>query len=100
MSDKFEQNCIVELFGHSVIAGLVSEQPIGGQSFIRIDVPEIDGIPAFSKFYGPGAIYCMTPCDQETVIEAVKGLRKKPIELYKLNIPMLESGDINDEPPF
>jgi hypothetical protein len=38
----FDQWCIVELFGHTKIAGKVSEAQIGGQSFIRVDVPQIE----------------------------------------------------------
>jgi hypothetical protein len=87
MSDKFEQWCIVELFGHSVIAGLVSEQVIGGQSFLRVDVPEVGETKAFTKYYGSGAIYCMTPCEKETAIIAVESLRVKPVQLYILNLP-------------
>lgn len=40
MSEKFEQWAIVDLFGHTRIAGKVSEQVIGGCSFVRVDVPE------------------------------------------------------------
>ena len=39
MTDKFDHWCIVELFGHNQIAGKVTEQAIGGQSFVRVDVP-------------------------------------------------------------
>ncbi len=93
MSDqqpKFEQWCIVELFGHTRIAGLVSEQAIGGQTFVRVDVPEVEHeaervnhesrrlekyvetVPAFTKFYGSGAIYAITPVD-EALARAVAG---------------------------
>ncbi len=93
MSDqqlKFEQWCIVELFGHARIAGLVSEQAIGGQTFVRVDVPEVEHeaervnheerrlekyvetVPAFTKFYGSGAIYAITPVD-EAIARAVAG---------------------------
>jgi hypothetical protein len=37
---KFHSWAIVELFGHNQLAGLVTEQTIAGQSFIRIDVPK------------------------------------------------------------
>lgn len=36
---KFDHWCIVESFGHERIAGRVTEQTIGGCSFIRVDVP-------------------------------------------------------------
>lgn len=91
MADKFEQWCIVELFGHNIMAGLVSEQVIGGQSFVRVDVPATADQPAFTKFFGSGAIYAMTPTDETTARAAVVGLRQRPIETYKLNLPQLQS---------
>ena len=78
---------IVELFGHNIIAGEVGEQMIGGETFIRVDVPEIDGQEGFSKFFGKNAIYAITPCNEETSRNAVAGLRPKPIEVWKLNLP-------------
>jgi len=87
MSEGFEQYAIVELMGRSVLAGLVTEQVIGGSAFVRVDVPAANGIPAFTKFYGAGAIYCITPCDEATARAAVIGLRQKPISLYQLNLP-------------
>lgn len=85
----FEQAtpCIVELFGHQQIAGLVSEQTVGGAAFIRIDVPSVDDNPAFTKIYGPNAIYAFTPTDEATMLLAVKKLRAVPINPYALAIP-------------
>ena len=96
MNEKFEQFAIVELFGHQIIAGNVSEQVIGGQGFVRVDVPSIDGQEAFTKFYGAGAIYAITPCDEKTMLAAVMGLRQKPIDVWKLHLPQL-SLDEDDE---
>jgi len=90
-AQPFEEWAIVELFGHQIIAGKVSEQVIGGQGFVRVDVPEVNGQPGFTKFYGAGAIYAMTPTDEATALAAVQGLRKKPIELYQLNLPQLQA---------
>lgn len=97
MSEKFEQFAIVELFGHQVIAGKVSEQVIGGQGFVRVDVPPVDGEEGFTKFYGAGAIYALTPCNEETMLAAVTGLRQKPIDVWKLNLPQLSVNDDDDE---
>lgn len=47
-----KQWAIVEIFGHSRYAGTIDEHQIGGCSFVRVDVPEIDGQPAFSKLFG------------------------------------------------
>jgi hypothetical protein len=98
---------IVELFGHQIIAGLVSEQIIAGQGFVRVDVPGTDGQDPYTKMYGPNAIYCITPSDEATVHAAVEGLRPKPIEVWKLNLPKLaapsaerESDAGDEEVPF
>jgi hypothetical protein len=101
---EFKQFAIVELFGHQMIAGEVTEQVIGGQGFVRVDVPAIEGQDGFTKFYGAGAIYAITPVDEETMMSAVQGLKKRPVEVWKLNLPQLSSGrsgpdwgDIDDE---
>lgn len=96
MAEKFEQFAIVELMGRTVIAGLVSEQVIGGQSFVRVDVPVGEKEAAFTKLFGAAAIYCITPCDEATAIAAVEGLRSKPIDVWKLNLPQLEANHEND----
>lgn len=90
MSEGFEQFAIVELFGHNIIAGKVTEQVIGGQGFVRVDVPTVDDHEGFTKFYGAGAIYAITPCDEKAMLAAVQGLRQKPIDVWKLNLPQLQ----------
>lgn len=62
---KFEMYCIVEIFGHTQIAGKVSEQTVAGTGFIRVDVPKTSKRDGFTRFYGPGAIYSMTPVSEE-----------------------------------
>jgi len=57
----FEGWCIVELFGHQQIAGKVSEKSMAGTTLLRVDVPKTSQRPAFTKFYGGGAIYAIMP---------------------------------------
>src|SRR5205807_1686045 len=57
----FEEWALVELFGHSRIVGKVTEATIAGGAFIRVDVPDKDGNTVFTRFFGPGAIYSMSP---------------------------------------
>ena len=80
----FEAFCIVELMGHSRIAGKVCEEEIAGYAFLRVDVPKTDGVEAFTKFFGPSAIYSITPVDEETCLRAVAGFREKPVEVWRL----------------
>lgn len=87
----FDQFCIVELMGHQQIAGKVSEQEIAGHEFLRVDVPEIDGIDGYTKFFSAGAVYGITPVDEETCLRAVRAFRVPPIETWRLKSPQLES---------
>ena len=85
----FKTWAIIELFGHQVIAGEVSEQIIAGQGFVRVDVPKVDNQEPYTKLYGHNAIYCITPTDEATARATTKALNRPPVELWKLNLPEL-----------
>lgn len=63
-ADAYEGWAIVELMGHRVIAGKVSEASQYGAAMLRVDVPNGDGETAITQFYGGSAIYALTPCDE------------------------------------
>lgn len=83
-TEKFEQWCILEIMGHNTYAGLVSEQTLGGASFVRIDIPECDGQPAFSKLFGASSVYCITPVTEEIARLRAKTLNQQPLSVYDL----------------
>ena len=124
-SERFDSWAVVELFGHQRLAGRVTEQTIGGCSFLRLDVPEqvytetrgdYDDqgkhrvfpvevtVPAYTKFLTQGAIYAMTPCAEDVAREVLKRLRTQPIqhiELSKVKAlpgPAAGGGEDDDEP--
>jgi len=80
----FESWAIVELFGHQQIAGLVTEASIGGCAFVRVDVPEVNGRPAFTKFYGNGAIFAMTPVGENEARMALECIMPRPVSPFLL----------------
>jgi predicted negative regulator of RcsB-dependent stress response len=88
--EKFDTWAIVEAMGFKKLAGHVTEQAVGGASFIRVDVPASgDDCPAFCKLIGAGSIYMITPCDEETarsdpVIYVAKKVREQVRELRRL----------------
>jgi hypothetical protein len=98
----FEQWCIVELYGHTMLAGLVREQTIAGAGFLVITIPAVDGQPAFTKIQSPSSIWALTPTDEETAMRVAAGLKAKPIELWRLQLPerQLTQGDYEDEDQF
>ncbi len=82
MMEKFW--AIVELFGHNKIAGEVSEETIGGAAFIRVDVPSLDDLKGYTKFYNGSAIYAISPCAEEIARAHVAYHRPRPISIYEL----------------
>jgi hypothetical protein len=75
----FDAWCIVELFGHTKIAGRCTEQNIAGTNFLRVDVPETEKQPAFSRFLGAAAIYAINPVDEKTAIICACEINTAPI---------------------
>jgi hypothetical protein len=97
---KFECWGIVEIMGHLTIAGQVSEQSIAGVNMLRIDVPAVNDLSGYTKFFGGGSIYAITPTDEESARAAAAGLRQRPVEVWKLNLPQLSAslrGDPTDD---
>jgi hypothetical protein len=81
-TERFDSWAIVEIFGHQTFAGRVTEQAIGGTSFVRVDVPGPDGSTAFTKLFGPAAIYSITPVSEELARRAVEACHSEPISIY------------------
>lgn len=83
-AEKFDLWCVVELFGHSQIAGKCTEQNIAGTNMLRVDVPETDSHPPFTKLYGASAIYAINPVGEQTATAKAAQLNVAPIQVYNL----------------
>ena len=98
----FDTFAIVELFGHARIAGRVSEQVIAGAGMLRVDVPDLPATkyslaqPGFTRLFGPGAIYSITPVSEEIALQAAQSMHVAPVNVY-LAVPQLERGENMDE---
>lgn len=87
MSDKsntFDQWALVELFGHQKIVGRVTEATFAGGAFIRVDVPKVEEEEAFTRFYGPAAIYSINPIAEEIALQLARQFRNVPVSRYEL----------------
>lgn len=91
MDAKFESWAILEIMGHQKYAGRVSEQAIGGASFVRVDVPEIDGRPAFSNLFGGGSIFCITPVSEVVALGTARELKQAPLHVWDLPAAMRDA---------
>lgn len=89
MSDTktFESWAIVEVMGHRQFAGWVTEQALGGASFVRVDVPAVqaegEDLPAFTKLLGAASIYAISPCTEETARAFAARARVRAFSVYE-----------------
>lgn len=83
----FEASCIVEIMGHQVIAGKVSEETHFGSPLMRVDVPKSSKREGFTVYYGGGAIYKITPTTEEIVKAFVEKQDPEPVKPYMLALP-------------
>ena len=57
---------------------------LAGGAFLRVDVPADCEKAAFTRFYGPSAIYSISPVTEEIARELVKRHRNEPVHEYEL----------------
>lgn len=93
---SFKEWCLVELFGHQKIVGMVSEATLAGGAFLRVDVPTFNGEPAFTRFYGPSAIYSINPVSEEVARGLMANYRHEPVSRFEL--PQIAE-KVNDQGP-
>ncbi len=79
---------LVELFGRQRIVGRVSQQAVGIAALLRVDVPDLtkDGAivrKGFTRFYGPSAIYSLTPIDENAVRQLLPMISGEPVKEWE-----------------
>ncbi len=109
--EGFSEWAVVEVMGHQRYGGYVSEQTVGGASFVRVDVPSVNvrrpkhtvqylqpgetigertvehetiTLPAMTKLFGALAIYCITPCTEEVARAAAVSCDREPVTRFDL----------------
>ena len=85
LTEKFDLWCLVELMGHSKIAGRCTEQNIAGANMLRVDVPETTQQPPFTRFFGSSAIYAINPIDEGTAKFMAEKIQVRPIETWNVS---------------
>lgn len=95
---KFDEWALVELFGHQRIVGKVSEATLAGGAFLRVDVPEFDGAPAFTRYYGPSAIYAISPVTEAIARGLISHNRHEPVSRFDLPQLAEKVSDVDRDP--
>ena len=124
--NRFEGWAVVEMFGHAKEVGFVTTETYGTAVLFRVDTPSLPereftlespgyvngatwtpagskvkrpASPAKTRLIGPGAIYAITPCTEETALRAIEEFTRRPLILLELakDAPQLP-GEIADPP--
>lgn len=64
-TEPFESFAIVEIMGHRVAAGRVTEQMVAGKPLLRVESLPPEGQDPTVQLYGADAIFCITPCTED-----------------------------------
>lgn len=100
----FDLFAIVELLGHQKIAGKCTEEPIAGVNMLRVDVPEIGKQPAYTRWFGGGSVYSISPCTEEVCMAFLRNNMPAPVyawdvaNLLREKTKQLAEGTIPAEP--
>lgn len=99
-SKGFDQFVILELMGHHKVAGHMTEETIGGASFIRVDIPNAAGETTSTKYYSASAVYGIHPTTKEIAIAAAQRFgAPQPITVWELErVKALASSSTVDAP--
>lgn len=89
---KYAGWVILELMGHRRLSGFLSEQEIAGRAFLRLDIPSN---PPATQFYGPEAVYCITPTTEEMACAVAAIGRVAPVQRWEL--PRVADREIADD---
>lgn len=87
MEKGYEGWAIVELMGHRRLAGRVSEVSQYGAAMLRLDVPDENGAPMATQFYGGASLYCVTPTTEEIARAVAASSRPAPVQRWELPAP-------------
>lgn len=81
----FDQWAILELMGHVLLAGRITEEEHFGSKVGRIDIPNGDGFT--TQFFGGGSVYRLTPTTEEIARKVAAGSQPVPVSLWESPAP-------------
>jgi hypothetical protein len=108
----FDSWALVEVMGHTRVAGKCTEESIAGVNMLRVDVPEVTKrierydytkhervvtekvIPAYTRYFGGSSIFSITPCSEEVARAAAAENASEPPIMLALPEKLLPAGEV------
>ena len=91
--EQLDTYAILDLFGHTRVAGRVRNAQIAGAGMIRIEVLDSEGNEAQTEYYSPQAVYSLKPVTKELAVAAARQLDNSPVEPYSLQRAIAKMDD-------
>lgn len=80
----FKGWAILEIFGHRKLGGLVEVNPPELPGLIRVDVITDGDAPIATQYYGPTAIFCLTPTTEAVARRLACNSAIRPVARFEL----------------
>lgn len=80
--EKFESWALVEIMGHIKVAGMATTMNFGNTVMLKVDIPETQYQPSFSRMFGMSSIFSIIPVDEKTARLHAESYRSSPILSY------------------
>lgn len=123
---QFDGWAVVEIFGHQRYAGYVTTEAYGQAVLFRVEVPPLperervtkhyeraDGVnvppgstvkeaavQGYTKLFGAGAVYGITPCTQEVAVKAVESMQPRQLSVVSIAPERALAGAVVDRDTF
>lgn len=83
MAEDYELGvwCVVEMMGHRVLYGRVTDVELFGVRMVQVEVPDVEAGMRDRRFLMPAALYCLSESDEETCRARANPPRVDPLEL-------------------
>jgi hypothetical protein len=87
---EFKTWAIVEVMGHVEYAGFVTAETIAGCAMLRVDVPNVEGRGAFTKYLSTGALYGTSPCSEATARSRAASIKAQPFSVWDVQQQVMD----------
>jgi len=84
---------VVEIFGHTKVAGRVTTRKVGVNVMIQVDVPKNEAEFSHSQLFGPAAIFSINPTTETWCRRWAKAIAHPPLPYIPAEPKEIEAGD-------
>lgn len=92
---------VVEIMGHQVRAGTISDATIGGAVMLRIQhptVPDHAGHGPLTEYYSPSALFSIQPCTRDVAVRFAENRWRRPSPTPALaELESIRDADVYDD---